>query len=172
MRLQTQVYRAHNPGWAFAPISGAGAGLHGGRFNPTGRPALYTSLTQQCAWTEAQQGFPFKAQPVTICAYEVNCDDTEDLSDPDTRRRLGVGIDELSCPWEDHMDRSLVPPSWELAELLIAGGVSGIVVPSFAPGATPIMRNVVFWDWGDDLPHQVRVIDDLGRLPRNRSSWN
>lgn len=171
MRLRTHAYRAHNPGWAFDPISGAGAALHGGRFNPAGRPALYTSLTQQCAWTEAQQGFPFKAQPVTICAYEIDCDDIEDLCDPDTRTRLGIDIADLSCPWEDLMHRGFVPPSWKLAERLIAANVAGIVVPSFASGATAIMRNVVFWDWGDGLPHQVRVIDDLGRLPRDRSSW-
>ena len=69
------------------------------------------------------------------------------------------------------MDQGLIPPRWDLAERRIAVDTSGIVVPSFAPGATSIMRNVVFWDWGYDLPHQVRVIDDLGRLPRNRSSW-
>ena len=60
------VYRAHDPKWAFDPASGDGAALHGGRFNRPRRAALYTSLDQQGAWTEAQQGFPFKAQPVTI----------------------------------------------------------------------------------------------------------
>jgi RES domain-containing protein len=37
------VYRAHNPRWAFEPTSGEGARMHGGRFNPKGRAALYTS---------------------------------------------------------------------------------------------------------------------------------
>ena len=171
MKLKTHVFRAHHPGWAFAPISGEGAALHGGRFNPVGRPALYTSITQQGAWTEAQQGFPFKAQPVTICAYEVDCDDIEDLNDPGACKRLGVAMDDLSCAWEDLADRGETPPSWDLAERLVAKGVAGIVVPSFAPGATAAMRNVVFWKWGGKLPHQVRVIDDLGRLPQDCSSW-
>ena len=43
MRLRTTVYRAHNPRWSFAPLSGAGAARYGGRFNPTGMEALYTS---------------------------------------------------------------------------------------------------------------------------------
>ncbi|MFZ3583121.1 RES family NAD+ phosphorylase [Loktanella sp. DJP18] len=171
--LRDETYPNAIPlGWAFAPISGDGAALHGGRFNPTGRPALYTSLTQQCAWTEAQQGFAFKAQPVTTCAYAVDCDDIEDLCDPDTCKRLGVNATDLSCPWEDIVDRGTIPPSWELAERLMTANVAGIVVPSFAPGATVTMQNVVFWDWSEDRPHQVRVIDDFGRLPRDRSSWS
>jgi RES domain-containing protein len=171
LRLQAQVYRAHNPGWAFAPTSGSGAALQGGRFNRVGRPALYTSTTQQGAWTEAQQGFPFKAQPVTICTYDVDCDGIEDLCDPGARERLGVTMADMSCPWEDLANRGLTPPSWELAERLADAGTSGVVVPSFAPGATAVMRNVVFWRWSDGLPHKVRVVDDFGRLPRDRSSW-
>ena len=75
MRLRGQVYRAHNPRWSFAPTSGDGAARHGGRFNPIGMPALYTSATLEGAWREAQQGFPFKAQPLLICVYEVDCED-------------------------------------------------------------------------------------------------
>jgi RES domain-containing protein len=73
--LDPMLYRAHNPRWAFAPTSGRGAALYGGRFNPAGTPALYTSMRPETAWLEAQQGFPFKPQPLTLCAYEVDCDD-------------------------------------------------------------------------------------------------
>lgn len=61
MRLTGFVYRAHNPQWAFAPDFGMGAAATGGRFNPVGMPALYTSLRFETAWLEAQQAFPFKA---------------------------------------------------------------------------------------------------------------
>jgi RES domain-containing protein len=61
LRLQTIVYRAHDPKWAWAADSGAGAAMVGGRFNPVGIPALYTSRSFQTAWLEAQQGFPYKA---------------------------------------------------------------------------------------------------------------
>jgi hypothetical protein len=30
---------------------------------------------------------------------------------------------------------------------------------------------MVFWDWGPDLPHLLRVIDDEGRLPQDDRSW-
>ena len=90
VRLTGLVYRAHNPRWSFAPMSGRGAALYGGRFNPVGMEALYTSLQVETAWREAQQGFAFKAQPLTICAYRVDCDDIADLRDPSVQGALAI----------------------------------------------------------------------------------
>ena len=45
MRYQGMLYRALNPIHAREPLSGRGAELYGGRFNPKGLPALYTSLS-------------------------------------------------------------------------------------------------------------------------------
>ncbi len=75
------VYRAHHPGWAYQPISGEGAERHSGRFNRKGLAALYTALDLTTAWLEAQQGFPFKAQPTTLVAYRVRCERIADLTD-------------------------------------------------------------------------------------------
>lgn len=47
----------------------------------SGVPALYTSLRLETAWLEAQQGLPFKAQPMTLCDYGVDCEDIADLTD-------------------------------------------------------------------------------------------
>lgn len=171
MRLKAQVYRAHHPGWAFEPHSGRGAALHGGRFNPKGRETLYTSRRPETAWLEAQQGFPFKAQPLTICAYEVDCEDVLDLCDPQERERLGVGPEDLGCAWEDLASRGRTPPSWSLALRLVEEGAAAIIVPSFAPGAGPQDINIVFWRWSDRIPHRVAVIDDERRLPRDGRSW-
>jgi len=125
----------------------------------------------ETAWLEAQQGFPFKAQPLTICAYEVDCSDVADLGDEDGRRDLGVALADLACAWEDLAARGVEPPSWRLANRLIGGGYAGIIVPSFAPGSAPTDRNGVFWRWSDALPHKVLVIDDESRLPRDGRSW-
>lgn len=165
------VYRAHNPRWSFAPTSGDGAARYGGRFNPVGVPALYTSRRMETAWLEAQQGFPFKAQPLTICAYEVDCTDVADLGDEDGRRDHGVALSDLACAWEDLTGRGVEPPSWRVAKRLMGEGYAGMIVPSFAPGAGPADRNVVFWRWSDTLPYQVLVIDDEARLPRDGRSW-
>ena len=42
--FKERVVRAAKPEWAYAPSSGEGAARHGGRFNPKGVEALYTSL--------------------------------------------------------------------------------------------------------------------------------
>ncbi len=125
----------------------------------------------ETAWLEAQQGFPFKAQPLTICSYDVDCADIADLGDPTTCKAFGVDPADLACPWEDVFSRGGEPPSWRVARDLTATGHAGMIVPSFAPGAGPSDRNVIFWDWSDDLPHRVRVIDDERRLPRDDRSW-
>ena len=54
-RYRGLAYRAHDPRWAFAPTSGAGAAIHGGRFNPKGTAALYLALTIE--------GMPVEVEP-------------------------------------------------------------------------------------------------------------
>ena len=171
MRLTGTVYRAHNPKWAFAPDSGDGAALTGGRFNRPGLRTLYTALRFETAWLEAQQAFPFKAQPMTLCGYEVDCDGMLDLTDPRTRAAHAVAEADLAAPWQDLATRGLTPSGWTLADRLRAAGAAGIVVPSFASGATAQDINAVFWTWAPDGPHRVRVIDDFGRLPRDQGAW-
>lgn len=171
IRLTDPVYRGHNPRWSFAPTSGEGASLWGGRFNPKGMPALYCSLRPETAWLEAQQGFAFKAQPLTLVAYDVDCADMLDLTDDHVRADVDVDLAELGCAWEDLADQRQEPPTWALARRLIGENCAGILVPSFASGATARDINVVFWDWAPTPPHQVQAIDDEGRLPRNDRSW-
>lgn len=166
-----EVFRAHHPRWAYLPSSGQGAAVYGGRFNPKGMEALYTTRRLETAWLEAQQGFPFKAQPMTVCTYEVDCEDVLDLTDAAGRDPLGITAADLSCPWERITSNGQVPPSWSLAQRLVADGVAAILVPSFAPGAGPADANAVFWRWSDRPPHQVRVVDNQERLPRDDSSW-
>ena len=104
-QYQGVVYRGHNPRWHHAPESGAGAARNGGRWNRDGLPALYTSERFETAWLEAQQGFPLKTQPLTLCAYEVDCERIVDLRDPATRRAAGVSAADLGCAWEDLVER-------------------------------------------------------------------
>lgn len=170
-RFTGLVYRAHHPRWAFAPVSGEGAARHGGRFNPRGTPALYTSLDPTTAWMEAQQGLPFKAQPMTLVGYRVDCRPLLDLTAAAVQAAVGVGPDTLASAWEDLASRGHTPPTWHLARALIAGGLHGVLVPSFAPGARPDARNLVLWRWADTAPCAIRVIDDGDRLPRDAASW-
>lgn len=166
IRFNGVVFRAHNPKWAFKPDSGEGAARVGGRFNPKGVPALYTSLTQIGALLEAQQGFSLKAQPNLICAYQVNTHSVADLTDQKTLIYFDIDLKKLSCAWL--MEKN--PYTHQVMNQLVKRGVSAVIVPSFAKGAESI-KNLVFWKWSNRQPYQVEVIDDYNRLPKNQNSW-
>jgi RES domain-containing protein len=172
LRFQGTCYRAHDPKWAFAPISGAGAALKGGRFNPVGIPALYLALTLTGMFKEMGHGFAHRFDPLTVCACVVDAEDIVDLRSDSDRAAAGVTLADLACAWAHDLALRRKPASWVIAERLIAGGAAGVLVPSFATGALPGMDNLVLWRWGADLPHQVTVHDPSGRLPKDQSSWH
>jgi RES domain-containing protein len=171
VRFQGLAYRAHNPFWSFDPLSGEGAKTHGGRFNPQGRPALYLALSPTLALVEYNQGFPHRPQPVTLCAYEVDCADILDLTEAHERDRLKITLETLANPWEMHLALKQTPPTWQLAERLIQAGDAGIIVPSYARNAPEQGKNLVLWQWSNLPPHQILLIDDDNRLPKNQDSW-
>lgn len=161
------AYRGINPRWSFDPTSGEGAAIYGGRFNPKGVPALYLSLSPEGAFLEATQGFAYKFKPLTLCTYEVDCSDVADLSTEAGCRINKVFYRDLGSPWFLDMSEGRRPASWAIHDRL-HGQFAGVIVPSFAVGAKPDMRNLVLWNWSDDLPHKVRVYDPEKRLPGKR----
>lgn len=165
------VYRAHHPMWAYQPLSGEGAKKCGGRFNRPGTAAIYTSLDLTTAWLEAQQGFPFKAQPMTMVAYRVDCGDIADLTDPQVLKRLNVTEAILGCAWEDLASQNQQPPTWLLADHLLAEGFDGAKVRSFAPGCSAQHQNLLLWHWDKQMSRTVDVIDDFERLPKTTDGW-
>ena len=108
---------------------------------------------------------------MTLCAYEVDCEDVLDLTDPAMRAAHGIAPADLASPWKDLATRGIRPPSWSLTERLVAAGTAGAVVPGFAKGAVSADINVVFWDWAGVPPHKVRVVDDDHPLPTDARSW-
>lgn len=171
MRWQGVCYRAHDPKWAWSPVSGDGAAAKGGRFNPIGLPALYLALTIEGMLVEMGHGFGHRIDPLTICSYDVDVDDIVDLRDEPERSTQGIELVHLSCPWAYDVAEGRTPASWDVTRRLIEKGAAGILVPSFANNAQPRMSNLVLWRWGDSLPHRVRVHDPAGRLPKDQSSW-
>jgi RES domain-containing protein len=167
LRFQGTCFRAHDPKWAFSPVSGAGAALRGGRFNPKGVPALYLALTLTGMFKEMGHGFGHRFDPLTICSYEVDSEDITDLRTEADRKAAGVDL----CAWAHDLTLRKKPASWGAAEMLIKRGAAGILVPSFAVGARAGLDNLVLWTWGGDPPHRVRVHDPDGRLPKDQSSW-
>lgn len=158
------VYRAHHPAWAYDPESGEGARIHGGRFNRIGMPCFYAALSPETAWLEAQQGFAFKAQPLTICSYRAELSNILDLTDPAVRDAVQISMAQLGCAWERLAGDRKPVPTWELADRLIAASCAGVIVPSFASRATSDDRNLVLWSWSREAPYRLVVIDDEQRL--------
>jgi RES domain-containing protein len=171
VRFRGRCFRAHDPGWAFAPLSGAGAAQRGGRFNREGKAALYLTLKPETAIAECGQGFAHRMPPITLCDYDVDCEPVADLSTEAGRAAHDVSMAELDCPWLALMLEGKKVPSHEVAERLEAEGYVGALVPSFAPGTRPEDINLVLWRWGVELPILVQVFDPNQRLPKDRRSW-
>ena len=170
MKYAGTAYRGHTPKWAFAPTSGEGAAVHGGRFNPKGVPALYLSTSPEGAFREATRGFAYKFDPLTLVTYDIDCDGILDLRTEEARRTAGVAMSTMSSPWAWQMSEGKRPESWGVHDRFHPDH-AGILVPSFALWASVEMTNLVLWRWSDHLPYQVRVHDPDGRLPHDQSSW-
>ena len=157
------LYRALNPIYAREPLSGRGAALHGGRFNRIGVPALYTSLSPMTAIREANQ--VGRLQPTTLVHYEAEIESILDGRDAAALAAFEASPEALAADdWQDAMRRDGTAPTQRLADQLIEAGHAGLLVPSYARGATSSDLNLVLWRWAADPPHRLTVIDDEGRL--------
>jgi RES domain-containing protein len=171
VRWSGTCYRAHDPRWAWSPVSGEGARVNGGRFNPQGTPALYFAMSIEGMLLEMTHGFAHRFEPLTVCTYLVDVDNIVDLRNEEACANEGVLFTELGCAWAFELAKGRCPPSWEIARKFIDAGASGIIVPSYATGARSDMSNLVLWKWGSELPLKVEVFDPNSKLPRNSSSW-
>ena len=171
MRFAAECFRAHDPRWSWSPLSGAGAALKGRRFNWRGLETLYLSLSYKTAILEVTAGFAHRLTPYVLCGYDVDCEDIADLRTETGREALSVAWVDLACAWGDALIAGREPASWDVVRRLRDAGHAGILVPSFANGATGDDQNLVLWRWGPALPHKVTVYDPTGKLPKNQLSW-
>jgi RES domain-containing protein len=171
LRFTGECFRAHDPNWSWTPLSGAGAALKGRRFNWPGLETLYLSLSYKTAFREVSGGFAHRLTPYVLVSYDVDCDDIADLRSDADRAGHAVVLADLACPWGDDLIAGREPASWGVVRRLVTDGFAGILVPSFANGATSDDQNLVLWRWGPDLPHKIMAYDPTGKLPKNALSW-
>jgi len=165
MHYQGKLYRALNPIYAREPFSGRGAELYGGRFNPKGIPALYTSLTIMTALKEANQ--VGNLQPTTLVSYDADVDHVFDCRNEMALRAHEMDAATLADPtWRDQMKPYGEARTQTFARRLAANGFSGLIVRSFAPGAMDDDINLVLWTWGGAAPSRLILVDDERRLSR------
>jgi RES domain-containing protein len=165
VRYRGKLYRALNPLYAREPLSGHGARLYGGRFNPKGVPALYTSLSVITALREANQVGDL--QPTTLVSYHA---DIDSIFDGRNQAALGMeGMDDaaLADPtWRDRMKADGEAKTQAFARRLIKAGYNGLLVRSFASGTSAGDMNLVLWKWTDPSSAHLTLIDDENRLSR------
>ena len=163
MHYQGILYRALNPIRAREPLSGEGARLYGGRFNPRGTPALYTSMSVLTSIREANQAGSL--QPTTLISMEADLDPVFDAEDPADLAARAIDHAALARDdWRLQMRQNGTSAGQEIARRLIAEGYHGMRIRSFAKGATGTDHNMVLWKWGARLPARLRLIDDDRRL--------
>jgi RES domain-containing protein len=160
-----KLYRALNPIYAREPLSGKGAELYGGRFNPKGMPALYCSLTVLTALREANQ--VGNLQPTTLVSYDAEIEGVFDGRDEAALRAEGMDASALADPtWRDQMKVNGEARTQSFVRIILAKGYRALLVRSFAPGAGESDLNLVVWEWGAAAPARLVLIDDEGRLSR------
>ena len=165
IRYEGKLYRALNPIFAREPLSGRGAALYGGRFNPKGTPALYLSLSMVTALREANQ--VGNLQPTTLVSYDAEIDTLFDCRDTAALAVEGMTADALAAPtWRDEMKAIGEAKTQGFARRLMSTGHNGLIVRSFAPGSSADDLNLVLWQWGDSSPARLVLIDDENRLSR------
>lgn len=165
MLYRGPLFRALNPVYSREPLSGRGAELHGGRFNPRGIPALYASLTVVTALREASQAGSL--QPTTLVSYDAEVDGVFDTRDEAVLAAEGIDAAALADDtWRDQMKAIGEARTQVFARGLIAKGYRAMLVRSFAPGATKDDLNLVLWRWSDSPPSRLTLIDDENRLSR------
>jgi RES domain-containing protein len=158
-----KLYRALNPVYAREPISGRGAELYGGRFNPKGVPALYASTSVVTALREANQVGDL--QPTTLVCYRAQIENVFDTTDIAALEAAGLDEVALADPtWRDQMRSAGEARTQRFARDLIAQGYNGLLVRSFAKGAGASDMNLVLWAWAETGPASLELIDDEGRL--------
>ncbi len=127
-------------------------------------PALYLSLAVTTALREANQAGSL--QPTTLVSYDADIDGIFDCRDSEALTRAGVDLSVLQdAGWRDRMRSAGKAPSQLFAASLAAQAYRGLLVRSFAAGATASDLNLVLWEWGV-APARLTVIDDEGRLSR------
>lgn len=163
-RYSGPLYRALNPVYAREPLSGRGAELYGGRFNAKGTPALYTSLDSATALKEANQAGHL--QPTILVSYKADLGPIFDTRVQDGLERYGTTTTMLADPgWRMRMLDGQLVPTQELARALIADRFAGLLIKSFAKGASSSDFNIVLWAWIDNKG-SLEVVDDDERLSR------
>lgn len=165
-----RFYRFHAPRYAALPLSGAGAALHGGRFNRPGVHALYLSSNVPTAHAEYAQD-ELLTPPGTLATYQVTLGKVVDLSAGFLAGTWGPEWEDWDCDWRAlSMGAHIEPPSWVIGDMTRAAGAAGILFPSLKL-IDPVNVNLALFTNELGAVDTLSVHDPKGQLPKNQESW-
>jgi RES domain-containing protein len=108
-----------------------------------------------------------RLQPTILVSYKAAIESVFDGRDGRALADQGFSLADLpSNSWRDQAKAEGEAPTQILARRLVKAGYHGLMVPSFAAGATAADLNLVLWLWSDRSPTLLELIDDEGRLLR------
>ena len=161
IRFSARTFRVVPPRWAHAPLSGEGARLHGGRFNPAGMAAFYSALDPHTAYAEYTQAL--YDRPGLLCSFDIADANIIDLSTDAALASAGLSASDLQARWFGRSDA----PTQAAAVRLHAAGVDGLLYPSLQHASG---RNLVLWRWNG--PPTISLVDRMGEAVSNPLGQN
>ncbi|MEX2286844.1 MAG: RES family NAD+ phosphorylase [Planctomycetaceae bacterium] len=147
--LELTAYRSTSPKYANEQdlVTGEGSRQYGGRWNPPGIAAIYSSLTPETAMAEAiaharYYGFPVQSiMPRTFVAISFKLQRVLDISDAKLRRKLGISKAKLvKTDWRAAKDAGQSPVTQAVGQAAFDAGIEALIVPS---AVVPTERNLV-----------------------------
>ena len=160
------LWRAYVPKWSYNPLSGAGAGHYGGRWNCVGQQCIYAALELSTAWAEYNQGFV--QHPATIVQLILKNARLANLTENTALQSLNISNDIHHTEWRDDLDCGRLPATHSVASRLLEQGIDCVIYPSFMSiGGTC----VALWHWNETSQPSLEVVDPDHRLPKEPSSW-
>lgn len=144
------TYRSATPRYATTvdQISGVGSKRHGGRWNPVGIAAIYSSLTPETAMAETFATARYFDMPThailprTFVALQLRLTKVIDLTHGTIRQRLHVSRERMiQTDWRQLLDKDFEPITQAVGRAAVAAGYEAILVPSAA-----------------DRPHGVNIV--------------
>ncbi len=165
--INVVAYRVHDPKWAYAATSGAGAAAYGGRANRPGIHAIYLSLELDTALAEYRQ-IDALLPPALMVSYRIEVDKIVDFSAGYTPVWDPLWQD-FYCDWRKMVySERIEPPSWVMGDLVLAASAKGILFRSKITGG----RNLVLYTDALTQTDRIEAYDPHQSLPKNQDSWN
>lgn len=125
----------------------------------------YRRSVPHCRLREANQVGGL--QPTTLVSYDAEFVHIFDTQVDLALRAEGMNDASLADPiWRDQMKTVGEAQTQAFASRLTAAGYHGLLVRSFAPGATKDNANLVLWKWSNAALCRLTLIDDEGCLSR------